>query len=263
MIRKTAVAGAFYPAERNSLTSMIKGFLADAPDKKIKNIRGIIAPHAGYIYSGPTAGFAYRQLQNLPDIKYNVFLLGPSHYVYTTASVGDFEFFETPLGRVKVNQILCEKLLKAADLEFFPQAHGQEHSLEVQLPFLQMTINDFEIIPIVIGEASPDRLCEILSPYFLKKENLFVFSSDLSHYNPYELAKSIDKRSIEIITSLDIVNDDQIDACGKTGVQTAMRLARKNGCKIETLDYRNSGDTAGEKGGVVGYSAMAISSSNL
>jgi len=258
MIRKTAVAGAFYPAEAASIEAMVTGFLDKVPLKKITDLRGLIVPHAGYIYSGQTAAFGYKQLQNLPDRKYNIFLLGPSHYVFTTASVGDFESFETPLGPIRVNQTLCKELLKHADLEFFPQAHVQEHSLEVQLPFLKTCLKDFEIIPIVIGEASPQRLAEILSPYFLKKENLFIFSSDLSHYNPYDVAKSIDQKSVELIRTIDVDNEEQIDACGRIPIQTAMHLAKKHSCKIDQLDYRNSGDTAGDKGGVVGYSAFAI-----
>jgi len=258
MIRKAAVAGAFYPAEPEIIKNTINEYLDKAPLKKIDNLRGIIVPHAGYIYSGPTAAYAYKQLQNLKGKKYNVFLLGPSHYVFTSASIGNFDSFETPLGPIKVNRVLCEELLKNIDLDFYPQAHTQEHSLEVQLPFLKMVLKDFEIIPMVIGEASPDRLAEILAPHFLEEENLFVFSSDLSHYNPYDIAKSIDKKSLDIIGALDLERDDQIDACGKIPIQTAMRLALKHKCKMELLDYRNSGDTAGDKGGVVGYSAWAI-----
>ncbi len=258
MIRKSAVAGAFYPAEADTIKKMAGEYLEKAPLKQYDDLRGIIVPHAGYIYSGPTAAFAYKQLTSLPEKKFNVFILGPSHYVYTTVSLGSFDAFETPLGSIKVNQALCQELLKNPDIEFYPQAHTREHSLEVQLPFLQICLKNFEIIPLVLGEASPNRLAEILSPFFLKEENLFVFSSDLSHYNPYEQAKAIDRTSLEIIKSLDLNNDGKIDACGKIPIQTAMHLAQKNNCKIELLDYRNSGDTAGDKEGVVGYSAFAI-----
>jgi hypothetical protein len=258
MIRKSAVAGSFYPAGQNEIKKTVLKFINDAPGKKYADLKGIIVPHARYIYSGPTAGFAYKQLTDLPDKKWNVFILGPAHYGYTTASVGDFDEFETPLGKIPVNKTICGELLKNVDMEFLPQVHGPEHSLEVQLPFLQMTLKNFEIIPILLGEINPDRISEILNPYFNTGNSLFVISSDLSHYTPYKEAAATDKNSISKIISLATVQENEIDACGSMGIEVAMRLAKNNSCKIELLDYRNSGDTAGQKDSVVGYASLAI-----
>jgi len=258
MIRKPAVAGGFYPSDKKELEKMVTGFIADAPDAKIKNLRGIIAPHAGYIYSGPVAGHAYRQFQGLPAKKYNVFLLGPAHFIYTTASIGLFDEFETPLGPVKVNMEICHELSKNTIFDPSTEAHLPEHSLEVQLPFLQESMKEFEIIPILLGEASPQTISEILLPYFGKDGNIFVFSSDLSHYLPYEKANKTDGHSLKVITNGLLENENEIDACGNIGIRVAMRLAAENNCHIRLLNHGNSGDTAGDKNAVVGYASLAI-----
>jgi len=258
MTRKAAVAGSFYPSDKDELESIIRKLIANAEDSQIKNLKGVIAPHAGYVYSGPVAAFSYKQMINLPNEKYNVFLLGPAHFVHTTASIGMFESFETPLGTVKVNQLICENLLKNRIFDSTVDAHILEHSLEVQLPFLQKTLNNFEIIPILLGEIPPDSLTEILSQFFGKDGNIFVFSSDLSHYRPYAVANKIDLHTIKIITGKSIEQENEIDACGETGIKVAMRLAASAGCNIKLLNYRNSGDTAGNKDAVVGYASLAI-----
>jgi AmmeMemoRadiSam system protein B len=257
MIRKPAVAGAFYPADPSDLEEMIESFL-EINLKGKPGLKGVICPHAGYIYSGPTAGYSYKLLSNLPDKKYNVFLLGLAHTTHTSASVENYDSFKTPLGNAKVNKSICEELLKNDRLEFIPESQSAEHSLEVQIPFLQKTLKQFELIPIVLGDISPDYISEILQPYFNKEDSLFVISSDLSHYEPYDTAKQIDKNSLDIITSLKIDEENQIDACGNMGIKVMMRLAKNNNYKIELLDYRNSGDTAGDKNGVVGYAALAV-----
>jgi AmmeMemoRadiSam system protein B len=258
MIRKPAVAGAFYPADPSELEKVISTYLEDAPDKKIENLKGVICPHAGYVYSGPTAGYSYKLLSKLPDKKYNVFLLGPAHTAFTTASVENYDSYETPLGNANINKIICNELLKNDGLEFTPGSQSQEHSLEVQIPFLQKTLKQFELIPIVLGDISPQQISGILQPYFNKEDSLFVISSDLSHYEPYETANQIDNKSLDIITSLNTDKENQIDACGNMGIKVIMRLAKNSNCKIELLDYRNSGDTAGDKSGVVGYAALAV-----
>lgn len=259
MIRKAAVSGAFYPDNPDQLKTMVSSFLDAAPDLKFKSLKGLIVPHAGYIFSGPTAGHGYKQLQSLNQaIRYNVFLLGPAHYIYTTASVGEFDAFETPLGTVKVNKRICEQVLKSPDLDFYPQSHVPEHCLEVQLPFLQSTLKTFEIIPILIGSAPGERIFRVLQPFFSEPDSLFIFSSDLSHYKPYQAAKEIDQASIKIIEQIDLHRDTEVDACGSTPIEIAMRLAEKNNYSLKLLDYRNSGDTAGEKDAVVGYSSFAL-----
>jgi len=259
MIRKPAVTGTFYPSNPKELEQMVKRFIFEAETRKIKNLKAIISPHAGYIYSGPVAGSAYKQLLSLPSQKYNVFLLGPAHYVFTTAAVGMFDEYETPLGKVKVNLEICSQLLEqSSEVEDNIQAHLPEHSLEVQLPFLQQSLNNFEIIPILLGDTSISAMTELLNPYFLANDSLFVISSDLSHYKNYYEAEQTDQNTLNRIISLDTKNMDEIDACGSVGIKILMNLAKNNSYTIDLLDYRNSGDTAGDKKSVVGYSACAI-----
>lgn len=237
---------------------MVDGFLEKAKDFKLANLKGLIAPHAGYIYSGQTAGVSYRQLQSLPDKKYKVFLLGPSHHVHISASVGNFEAYETPLGKVKVDQKICQQLLENSKLDFIEEAHLPEHCLEVQLPFLQRTLKNFEIVPILCGSINPEKLATVLTPYFDQSDSLFVISSDLSHYLPATEAEQKDKASLDIITNLDIKNEIKIDACGATPIQAVMRLAKANNYRIKLLDYRHSGQTAGDNSAVVGYASLVI-----
>lgn len=258
MDRKAAVAGTFYPSDEKTLNEAINSYLDNAKKIHLKGVKGIIVPHAGYIYSGPIAGYGYKLLTQLPDKLYNIFILAPSHFIPIGASVGNFENYETPLGLIKVNNKICTELMKNTDIDFIPDAHVQEHSLEVQLPFLLKTIKRFKIVPILLGNIDPEYISKALDTYFTGPNNIFVVSSDLSHYMPYEEANFKDKKSIQAITGLDIDKEENIDACGNLGIKIIMRLAKKHGYKISLLDYRNSGDTAGDKSGVVGYGALAI-----
>lgn len=259
MIRKPAVAGMFYPENPDELKNTVKSLInAAKPLPNQINLKGMIVPHAGYVYSGPIAGTAYRLLQERtnPETTYNVFILAPSHNAYIKASLGNFESYETPIGQVKVNKEICNQLEK--NIPFIPEAHEREHSIEVQLPFLIQTLNNFQIIPILLGEPSLDDMADLLNPHFNDENSIFIISSDLSHYLPYDQANRTDRKSLEIITSLDISQEQEIDACGQAGIKIIMRMAKKNGYKIDLLDYRNSGDTAGDKNGVVGYGSLAI-----
>lgn len=265
MDRKAAVAGGFYPSNPDTLKKEVTAFIEEASKRKTTattDLKGIIVPHAGYVYSGPVAGFGYNLIRNAfagSGAKKTVFLLGPAHFIHTTASIGMFDSFVTPLGKVQVATALCKKLLREKIFDDSVEAHLPEHSIEVQLPFLQETLADFEVVPILLGDIDPQVLAEKLQPYFGQKGTLFVISSDLSHYLPYERAVEKDRKSIEIITALDIAKSDSIDACGKTGIITAMLMAKKDGAEIKLLDYRNSGDTAGDKEAVVGYAALSVS----
>lgn len=259
MIRKPAVAGMFYPDNPETLAKEVKDFIEEAKtSKKHINLKGVIVPHAGYVYSGPIAGTAYRLLKDLTNTEktYNVFILAPSHYTYIEASVGNFKSYETPLGPVKVNKEICNQLEQ--HIPFITEAHEREHSLEVQLPFLIGSIKNFQIVPILLGEPSLDKMAELLNPYFNDVNNLFIVSSDLSHYLPYDQANRTDKNTLEIITSLDISREKEIDACGQAGIKIIIRIAQNKSYKIDLLDYRNSGDTAGDKSQVVGYGALLI-----
>lgn len=257
MIRQSTVSGTFYPSDPNELSLMIDDFLNKAKDDNIENLKGIIAPHAGYIYSGQVASVAYKQLLKLPQKNWKVFLIGPAHREYVDISIGAFESYITPLGEVIVEQNICSELIAKYNLKFKPSAHKLEHCLEVQLPFLQKTLKNFQIIPILVGDINYLDLANILSNY-QKENSLFVFSSDLSHFLPDNFAREKDIKSIEIISNLDIDNIEKIDACGHLPIATAMKIAKENNYQIKLLDYKNSGDISGDKSSVVGYSAFAI-----
>jgi len=257
MIRKPAVAGMFYPGNPETLKKMVNKYIDDAKDFDLPNLKAVICPHAGYPYSGPIAGYSYRQIKNLKKKPSKIFLIGPSHYAYIESSIGNFGSFTSPLGATIVNRKFVETI-EEEGIPSVPEAHMKEHSLEVQLPFLQVIAPDSEIIPILCGSISPDHLAEILNKYFLNPDCFFIISSDLSHYLPYEEAVLRDQNSLKMIEFMDLSKEDSIDACGNIGIRTLMRLAKNNGYKIKLLDYRNSGDTAGDKSAVVGYGALAV-----
>jgi len=257
-IRKPAVAGAFYPDDPDELRSMISGFLDAAKVKKIPGtLRALIVPHAGYIYSGPVAAYAYRLVAEKSYRK--VVLLGPSHYAgfFGCAESGSAGW-QTPLGIVSVGSIRS-KFKDLSLLHTLPQAHGPEHSLEVQVPFLQSVLKGgFTICPVLTGDirgsAFSDELVRALDG-----DTLLVISSDLSHYLPYDKAIEKDNLTINAIKTLDLETmDTKGDACGKTAILVLLHIARKKGWKCRLLDARNSGDTAGTKDQVVGYAAFAF-----
>jgi AmmeMemoRadiSam system protein B len=250
--RKPAVAGAFYPGEGDELRQMIGSFLGECKKAKIKgeggeagNVRAIIVPHAGYVYSGIVAAAGYSLLQGKNFER--VVLLGPSHFVrFDGAAFDSSQAWQTPLGEVKVGNFPSEKIGSIW------QAHAREHSIEVQLPFLQSVLKGFEICPICIGSYDniSDEIIGNLRKAFL------VVSSDLSHYLPYEMAVKKDSETIGKILRLEHVGYD--DACGADGISIMIDIARKLRWKPMLLDYRNSGDTAGTKDEVVGYASIAF-----
>lgn len=228
---------------------MISGYIERAnPEIQKGKLRGIIVPHAGYIYSGPVAAYGYKLLQDI-ELK-RIILIGPSHYAMFPGMVeSGYSSWGTPLGETETFSI---------QLPSYAPAHEPEHSLEVQLPFLQHVLEGkkFQICPILTGEISPKEGAAVLEKV---KDAFFVVSSDLSHYLPYDTAVTRDRLSVSLIEALDV--DGFVkngDACGKTGIAIIMALAKKKGWKIVKLHYANSGDTAGPKDGVVGYAALAI-----
>jgi hypothetical protein len=250
VIREPVVAGMFYPAQKEELKAMIDNYLNKARVDNIENIRGIVSPHAGYIYSGPVAAYGYKAIKG-KSYK-TVIILSPSHHAFFYgASIPDVTHYKTPLGLVKLSPKV-EQLRKEKIIVSVPQAHPQEHSVEVQIPFLQAVLKDFEIIPIVVGNVNPEELASMLINY-IDNSTLIIASSDLSHYHPYNVAVSLDKNCIEAIPSLDFENMDKCEACGKLPILTLMHIAKHFGWRGKLLDYRNSGDTVGDKRAVVGY----------
>jgi len=257
--RSPAVAGAFYANDPATLLRDVQGYLDAVTDVCDTPPKAIIAPHAGYIYSGPIAASAYKMLNPLKNKITRVVLLGPCHRVAVSGmALCSADRYATPLGAVKVDHSMDESLLRWSGVDVFDAAHVPEHSLEVQLPFLQVVLGDFELLPIVVGGASPDLVAEVLNATWGGPETLIVISSDLSHYLDYETARRTDQHACEAIEALDgsaIANDQ---ACGRHPVKGLLETAKRRHMTVKTLDLRNSGDTAGPKDRVVGYGAWAF-----
>lgn len=258
MNRQPAVAGSFYPANPQQLHSMLTQYLNDAEtDEKVP--KAIIAPHAGYIYSGPIAATAYARLKKARDRITRVVLIGPSHRVaFRGLAVSRAETFTTPLGRILVDQEAVEAIVQLPFVEYIEQAHTHEHSLEVHLPFLQEMLGDFKIVPIVAGDASPEQVSQVLAALWGGDETLIVISSDLSHYHAYATAQQLDKATSLAIENLQYEELAPESACGKVPVSGLLKLAREKSLSVKTIDLRNSGDTAGDRDSVVGYGAYVI-----
>lgn len=265
-VRPPAVSGLFYPAEATVLKSTVEAHLAAGEQQRLQadvlsraslsDLKALIVPHAGYVYSGATAGRAYAELLHRQKKPRKILLLGPAHQVYTPfISVAAVQAYETPLGQVRVADIAFEL---ARTYGFNPAAHQQEHALEMQLPFLQCVLPDFELIPIVVGGADPARLAGIIQD-LLDDETLLLISTDLSHFLTDAQARAQDDTSRRCIVNLDLEGFRQKgDACGKIGVLAAMMLARHKGWTSFFLDYTNSSAASGDFSRVVGYGAYAM-----
>jgi len=258
MNRLPAVAGSFYPANPKQLHIMIDRYLNDA-DTGDKVPKAIIAPHAGYIYSGPVAASAYARLKKAYDLITRVVLIGPSHHVaFRGMAVSRAESFTTPLGSIPVDLAAVETILCLPFVEYIEQAHAYEHSLEVHLPFLQETLGNFKIVPIVAGDASAEQVSQVINALWGGDETLIVISSDLSHYHDYATAQRLDKATSAAIEQLHYEKLGVESACGRIPVSGLLKVAQEKSLTIKTLDLRNSGDTAGDKSRVVGYGAYVI-----
>ena len=268
--RKPAVAGAFYPDNPEELKKVITTYLNKAGEQKINgNIYGVISPHAGYVYSGPIAAYAFQAIKN-KDIEV-AFVLAPSHRArFQGASVIPGGIYETPLGNVPIDEKIGQQLSEYNTFEFIQEVHQVEHSLEVQVPFLQMVLKAFSIVPIIIGSVSIDTCKKIAQDIYAVMQNetrkcAIIISTDLSHYHSYNSAVTIDERFIESVKSFDekkvseVCSSGKAEACGEGPVLTGIMLSKMLGAKrMEVLKYANSGDTAGSKDQVVGYFSAAF-----
>jgi len=278
VVREAAVAGLFYPRDPVALGAMIDAFLANVHEVPIENIRGLVCPHAGYEFSGQTGAFSYKLLIGQP-VK-TVILLSPSHYAwFEGAFLPRADAYRTPLGLVMISP-KAEALLKVPPFTSAPRcqverppwwrqspvtapAAGQdlpdtwEHSGEVQIPFLQRVLKDFELVPVIYGQVDPAEVAKALEPV-LDDSTVIVASSDLSHYHPYEQARQLDQRCVDAICALDLEKMASQEACGRGPILTLMHLAKSRGWQVKLLDFRNSGDTSGDKSRVVGYAAIAF-----
>lgn len=260
-VRPAAFAGSFYPGAHGALEAAVRGYLAAAP----RPVRGepapkaLIAPHAGYIYSGPVAASAYARLAARRGEITRVVLLGPSHRVFLRGlAAPDVDAFETPLGSVPVDRAWLARALALPQVQVLYRAHELEHSLEVHLPFLQVALDAFALVPLVVGDAAPAEVAEVLDALWGGDETLVVISSDLSHYESYEDARQMDEATARAIESLRPEAIDEHDACGRVPIQGLLVAARARGLGVRALDLRSSGDTAGPRDRVVGYGAFAV-----
>jgi MEMO1 family protein len=256
-VRPAAVAGYFYPREAKLLVDTVTGLLATAgPGSPPK---AMVAPHAGYIYSGPIAASAYATLApRIPRIN-RVVLLGPTHRVAVRGlATPGVDAFATPLGLVAVDEEAVQAIAGLPQVVESPAAHAMEHSLEVHLPFLQTLLGEFKLVPLAVGNADREEVAEVLDRLWGGEETLIVVSSDLSHYLPYDAAQRIDGATAQAILRLDAsVSHEQ--ACGATPLNGLLLIAQRKGLSAELLDLRNSGDTAGDRSRVVGYGAFTFS----
>lgn len=260
MVRPAAVAGSFYPADPIELKRMVDGFLRENHMLVMSRPKAIIVPHAGYQYSGPVAASAYAQLFPIANSIERVVLLGPAHHVgFRGLAVCDASFFETPLGQVSIDSESVEQILALSQVHLLDKAHAVEHSLEVQLPFLQVALpKGFSLTPVVVGDAGTHEVAEVLDVLWDGPETLLVVSSDLSHYHDYETARKLDQETTRWIETLQPARLSSKGACGYAGICGLLACAKKRQLQIRALDVRNSGDTAGPRNEVVGYGAYVV-----
>lgn len=259
-VRPPAVDGLFYPNEPDELADAITSCFADAvqlsADAPVP--KALVVPHAGYVYSGPIAGSGYLRLRTASGTIRRVVLLGPSHWVPVRGlAVSSAAAFETPFGLVPVDDTARRTALEHPSVGVGDLAHAREHSLEVQLPFLQAVLDSFDVLPLVVGHVDDEAIAEVLASLAGGAETLIVISTDLSHYEPYEVARVRDQHTASAIVALAPDRIDDHDACGAYPLRGLLRWARAEGLRVEQLDLRNSGDTAGDHSKVVGYGCFA------
>lgn len=257
-IRRPAVAGMFYPGDPVVLQKAVRGYLAEVSETGPAP-KAVIAPHAGYVYSGPVAATVYARLAPVRDRIRRVVLLGPSHYVpFHGLAVSGADSFATPLGAIAVDKEAVARILALPQVHELEEAHSREHSLEVHLPFLQQALDDFLLVPLAVGEATAEEVAEVLEALWGGPETLIVVSSDLSHYHDYETAQRIDSATSQAIERLEQERIGHDQACGRIPILGLITVARRLGLKAQTIDLRNSGDTAGPRDRVVGYGAYVF-----
>jgi len=255
--RPAAVAGMFYPADRTALEETVSTLLAGAPADG-GAAKAIIAPHAGYPYSGPTAAYAYRLFENHRTGIERVVLLGPAHRVWLQGmALPSVDSFRTPLGDVPIDRASVSRALELPGTEISDDAHAFEHSLEVHLPFLQTVLDDFTLVPIVVGACPAREVEAVIEALWGGDETVIVVSSDLSHYHAYAEAQKIDAHTTARIEARNTALAGE-EACGAYAINGLLLAAKAKGLHVRTLDVRNSGDTAGDKNRVVGYGAYAL-----
>jgi MEMO1 family protein len=260
-VRRPAVAGMFYPADREQLRAAIRasflGAVASPPDAVPP--KALVVPHAGYVYSGPIAASAYLRLAPVRDTIHRVVLLGPSHRVYLDGlAAPTVDAFDMPFGPLLVDRQLREAIRHLPGVSIHDEPHRLEHSLEVQLPFLQAVLDDFTVLPLSVGDATIEQVAGVLEAVWGGSETLIVISTDLSHYEEYSVACHLDAHTAAAIVAAEPSRIGDRDACGARALRGLLDVAHKRRLSVEQIDLRNSGDTAGDRHRVVGYGAFAV-----
>lgn len=254
-VRPAAVAGSFYPGHPRTLETDIDAMLSAAIPQG-RRPKALVVPHAGYVYSGPVAASAYVQLR--APFPTRVVLLGPSHFEPVRGmALPRADSFSTPLGEVPVDAAATDIVSRISGVETSASAHQWEHSIEVQLPFLQRVLPRFSLVPLSVGRPPIDEVAAVMDALWGGDETLFVVSTDLSHYLPYNAAKRMDQATARAILAEDPAIDDE-QACGSYGLRGLLHVARRRHLAAVQLDLRNSGDTSGDRSRVVGYGAFAF-----
>lgn len=257
--RIPAVAGLFYPADAEEVGTQVRRFISESRAGRTPPPKALIAPHAGYVYSGPIAGSAYAQLEQIADRISRVVILAPAHRIaFRGLALSSADFFSTPLGDIEVDRAASRSIADLPQVHQFDQAFDNEHSIEVHLPFLQKTLASFRILPMLVSDARPEEVDEVLERLWGGDETLILVSSDLSHYLDYESARKMDAEASRAIEALRPEDLGYNHACGRTPVSGLLLAARRHKLTATTLDQRNSGDTAGPRNQVVGYGAYAF-----
>lgn len=258
-VRPPAVAGYFYPKDPAQLKSVVEELIAAAAVPEIPTAaHAYIVPHAGYPYSGPIAAVVYAAIAAQRSVIRRVVVVGPSHRAYVRGvALPRSNAFATPLGVIPIDRAACRMLSERGDVIVDDAPHASEHSLEVQLPFLQTVLDEFELVPLLGGDASADHVGSLLEQFWGDETTLVLASSDLSHYHAYDVAQRLDATtSAAILRRAEDLQGDQ--ACGAVAINGLMNVARTFGCKVSELVRLNSGDTAGDRARVVGYGAFAV-----
>jgi MEMO1 family protein len=257
-VRPPAVAGSFYPADPGRLEAGVRRYLSTAAAPEVGfPVRILIVPHAGHIYSGPVAATGYRLLGDTEGLQ-SILMLGPSHYEWFPGlALPGADLMATPLGDVEIDAETAAALARDPLVMESPAAHRKEHSLEVQLPFLQVVAPGVPIVPLLTGDVDALQVADLIDP-FLNGGTVLLVSSDLSHYHTSAVARQLDAATAAAIERIEPEALSRESACGRTGVQAALHLARRRGWRVQTLDLRNSSDTAGPPDRVVGYGTFAI-----
>jgi AmmeMemoRadiSam system protein B len=257
-VRKPAVAGLFYAADEGALRRDVDAMLDAAHASGPSVPKALIAPHAGFRYSGPVAASAYKLLEPARQRIRRVLLLGPAHRVYLDGmAIPSADGFATPLGTIPLDRELLAKIAPMPEVSISDKAHRDEHSVEVQLPFLQTVLEQFSLAPVVVGRCAPEPVAAVIDAAWGGPETLIVISSDLSHYHPYEEARRIDAQTCSriVANAMDLGGGE---ACGAHAINGLMATRGGRNLEVEAVDTRNSGDTSGTRDRVVGYGSFVL-----